>query len=210
MRSDSASRNAAILTAVLLLSMTAACGAAKASSTTPTPSPTAPASPSPSAASAVAPFTPVATAGWVSYASAVNHVTFRHPADMKPLECGWVYIAPNNPTSCPLGDGFCCIFFRSSDNGETGTMSLISTNLSLYTGGVQRTSVTVDGVTGTRLSGTQTFGMGVGPQVEYDFKTGGRTYNLFAYAGGQSDSLDPVAPSAAVFDQIVRTATFTR
>jgi hypothetical protein len=131
---------------------------------------------------------------------------------MKPLECGWVYIAPNNPSSCPLGDGFCCIFLSSSDNGQTGSESLISTNpsASLYAGGIQRTSVTVDGVTGTRLSGTQTFGMGVGPQVEYDFTTGGRTYNFFAYAGGQSDSLDPVAPSAAVFDQIVRTATFTR
>jgi hypothetical protein len=67
----------------------------------------------------------------------------------------------------------------------------------------------VDGVTGTRLSGTQTIGQGGGPQVEYDFTTKGRTYNLFAYVGGESDSLVASAPSASVFDHIAQTVTFT-
>jgi hypothetical protein len=128
---------------------------------------------------------------------------------MKPMECGWVFIDPTNPTSCPEGDGECCVFLRSSDNGETGAMSLISTNPNLYGDGIQRSAVSVDGVTGTRLSGVQTEGQGGGPQVEYDFTTLGRTYNFFAYLGGSSTSIDPAAPNAALFDQIIHTVTFT-
>ncbi len=144
----------------------------------------------------------------MSYTSVANHLTFEHPADMKPLECGWAYIDPANPVSCPQGDGLCCVFFRSSDDGVTEGFSDISTNPSLYAGGITRTSVTVDGVTGTRLSGTQTEGQGGGPQVEYDFTTDGRAYNLFAYVGGRPDSLIASAPSAGVFDQIVQTVVF--
>jgi len=128
---------------------------------------------------------------------------------MKPLECGWTYIDPANPGSCPQGDGLCCVFFRSSDDGVTAGFSDISTNPSLFTGGITRTDVTVDGVTGTRLSGTQTEGQGGGPQVEYDFTTNGRAYSLFAYVGGESDSLIPSAPSAGVFDRMVQTVVFT-
>jgi len=149
------------------------------------------------------------TAGWVSYTSAVNHLTFRHPADMQPLECGWVFIDPANPTSCPQGDGLCCVFLRSSDNGQTGAFSLISTNPNLYPGGIQRDSVVVDGVTGARLYGIQTSGQGGGPQVEYDFATHGRTYNFFADVGGHPDSLEAGAPSTNLFDQIVQTVIFT-
>ena len=210
-RASGRTKTGIIAAAVLLLGFVAACGTTTTNSPTPTAPPTAAASTATPAvsASAVASSTPDATAGWVSYTSPANHLTFRHPADMKPLECEWAFIDPANPTSCPQGDGFCCIFFRSSDNGQTGGFSLISTSPGLYTGGVQQTSVTVDGVSGTRLSGIQTIGQGGGPQVEYDFTTKGRTYNLFAYVGGSPSSLEASAPTAGLFDQIVQTVTFT-
>jgi hypothetical protein len=128
---------------------------------------------------------------------------------MHPLECGWVFIDPTNRASCPQGDGFCCVFIRSSDNGQTGAFSTISSNPALYAHGIQQTSVTVDGVTGTRLSGVQTEGQGGGPQIEYDFTISGRTYDFFAYVGGSPSSLEAGAPSAVLFDQIVQTVTFT-
>jgi hypothetical protein len=78
-----------------------------------------------------------------------------------------------------------------------------------YIGRVQRASVTVNGVTGTRLSGTQTVGQGGGPQVEYDFTTQGRTYNLSAYVCGSPYSLEAAASSESLFDQVVQTVTFT-
>lgn len=132
-----------------------------------------------------------------------------HPPDMQPLECGWVFIDPTNPTSCPQGDGFCCVFFSASDNGQTGASSSISADPGLYADGIQQTSVTVDGVTGTRLSGVQTEGQGGGPQVEYDFTTMGRRYILFAYVSGSPSSLDASAPNTSLFDQIVQTVMFT-
>lgn len=146
-----------IATAALLLGFVAACGTTTTSSSTATASSTAAVtSASPTAsASAVASATPDATAGWVSYTSSANHLTLRHPADLNPLECGWVWVDATTATSCPQGDGLCCVFFRSSDNGQTGAFSLISTHTALYTGGITRTSVTVDGVIGTRLSGTR-------------------------------------------------------
>jgi hypothetical protein len=128
---------------------------------------------------------------------------------MQPLECGWVFIDPTNPTSCPQGDGLCCVFIRSSDNGQTGAISLISSTPDLYADGIQQTSVTVDGRAGTRLYGIQTEGQGGGPQVEYDFTINGRTYDLFAYVGGSPSSLEAAAPSASLFDQIVQTVVFT-
>ena len=88
-------------------------------------------------------------------------------------------------------------------------ISTISSTPDLYAHGIQQTSVTVDGVSGTRLSGVQTEGQGGGPQVEYDFTITGRTYDFFAYVGGSPSSLEAGAPSASLFDQIVQTVTFT-
>jgi hypothetical protein len=200
---------------LLLVLAVAACGATTTTSTPPTASATATATATTTPAASASPTdspaspTPSATAGWVSYTSTTNHLTFEHPAAMKPLECGWTYIDPANPGSCRQGDGFCCVFFRSSDDGVTQGFSDISSNPTLYAGGITRSVVTVDGVTGTRLSGTQTEGQGGGPQVEYDFTKDGRAYNLFAYVGGQSDSLVASAPSVGVFDQMVQTVVFT-
>jgi hypothetical protein len=196
-----------------LVMAVAACGAS-ATATAPPPSTSATATaattptaiPSPTAFSALP--TPSGPAGWVSYTSTANHLTFEHPAEMNPLECGWVWVDATTATSCPQGDGLCCVFFRSSDDGVTGGFSDISTNPGLYTGGITRSVVTVDGVTGTRLSGIQTVGQGGGPQIEYDFTTDGRAYSLFAYVAGP-DSLIVGAPSASVVDQMVQTVVFT-
>jgi hypothetical protein len=202
MRQASGSHKTGVIAAAtLLIGFVAACG-----TTTTSSSSTAAVSSSPTS-SAAASSTPDATAGWVTYTSPANHLTFKHPADMKPLECGWVFIDPTNPTSCPQGDGFCCVFLASSDNGQTGAFSLISDHRSLFSG-IQQTSSTVNGVTGTRLSGTQTTGQGGGPQVEYDFTTKGRTYNFLAIVSGPG-ALVSSAPSASLFDQIVQTVTFT-
>jgi hypothetical protein len=199
--------------AALGIGFVAACGSSTTpSGTTPsgtTPHATGPVASAPPNAAPPAP-TLDGTAGWLSYTSPANHLTFMHPPDMRPLECGWVFIDPTNPPSCPQGDGFCCVFFRSSDNGQTGAFSSISSNPNLFADGIQRTTVTVDGVMGTRLSGIQTEGQGGGPQVEYDFTTMGRVYTLFAYVSGSRSSLDAAAPSASLFDQIVQTVMFTR
>jgi hypothetical protein len=210
MRQASETRASGVIAiAALLLGFVAACGGTTAATSTPTASAVGASASPTETASAVAPSTPDMTAGWVSYTSPANHLTFQHPPDMQPLECGWAFIDPTNPSSCPQGDGQCCVFLRSSDNGETGAMSLISDHTNLYPGGIERNSVTVDGVTGTRLSGIQTIGQGGGPQVEYDFTTNGRTYNFFAYVGGSPTSLEPGAPSPSLFDQIVQTVVFT-
>ncbi len=150
--------------------------------------------------------------GWVSYYGAINHLTFRHPAEWLPLECGWVFIQPDSQVAtCPQGDGFCCVFLAASDNAPTGAFSLTSTNRRLYSA-VTETAVTVNRVTGTRLSGVQTQGMGAGsgqmaPQVEYDFTTGGRTYHFLANVG-PPDSGRAGGVTAAQFDQLVQTVTF--
>jgi hypothetical protein len=190
--------------ALVLLGFVAACGTATTSSSAPTATIS---SNSPTATASALASTPDATTGWVSYTSTANHLKFKHPADMKPLECGWVFIDPSNPAYCPQGDGFCCMFLRSSDNGQAGGFSLISDHRDLFSD-VQQTSVTVDGIAGTRLSGTQTEGQGGGPQVEYDFTANGRTYNFLAIVSGPG-ALVASAPSASVFDQIVQTAVFT-
>src|SRR5580692_3801831 len=123
--------------AALVIGFVAACG----SSTTPsgtTPLATGHAASATPNAALPAP-TLDGTAGWLSYTSPANHLTFMHPPDMRPLECGWVFIDPTNPPSCPQGDGFCCVFFRSSDNGQTGVFSSISSNPNLFADAIQPT-----------------------------------------------------------------------
>ncbi len=201
-----------ISTAVVIVGLSG-CGMAAGSSSSSVASATPTPAPSPTAGlpTTAAP-TPDPMAGWLTYHSAANHLSFRHPADWSPAECGWVFIQPgsHSPT-CPQGDGFCCVFLAASDNGQTGSFSLISTNRGLYSN-VQQMPATVNGVTGVRLSGTQTQGQGSGsgqmaPQIEYDFSTGGRTYHFLADVG-PADSGTSGAVTAGQFDQLVQSVTF--
>lgn len=212
-----AHRFPAVSTAVVTAILVASCGTSTTSSSS-TAGVSASASPSASAPPTATPVpTPVPTAdptaGWVSYHSAANHLTFKHPAALKPLECEWVLIQPGvSPNTCPHGDGFCCVFLAASDNGQTGGFSLISDHPALYSN-VLRTAVTVNGVKGTRTSGTQTEGQGSGSpqiahQVEYDFTTGGRTYNFLANVGPADSGVATDAIAPPLFDQLVQTVTF--
>jgi hypothetical protein len=115
------------------------------------------------------------------------------------IESGGLY------TSCPLGDGQIGIFVESvAGTAPPAGISLISTNRSLYSN-VQMTTVDVNGVGGTRLSGDQTEGMGSGSlQVEYDVAAGGRTYYILAIVGGVAAK----TARAAQVDQFVQTFAF--
>jgi hypothetical protein len=109
-------------------------------------------------------------------------------------------------TSCPLGDGQIGIFVESvAGTAPPAGISLISTNRSLYSN-VQMTTVDVNGVSSTRLSGDQTEGMGSGSlQVEYDVAAGGRTYYILAIVGGVAGAK---TATAAQVDQFVQTFAF--
>jgi hypothetical protein len=109
-------------------------------------------------------------------------------------------------TSCPLGDGQVGIFVESVAGTAPPTgISLISTHRSLYSN-VQTTTVEVNGVSGTRLSGDQTEGQGSGSsQVEYDVAAGGRTYYVLAIVGGIAGTK---TATAAQVDEFVQTFAF--
>jgi hypothetical protein len=168
---------------------------------------------SPSAAATATPTigaTPTAdaTAAWTTYHSAANHLTFKHPNSWIPQECGWVFmwgtmIGVDN-AHCPI-DGSGGIILAASDNHQQGAFSTISSNLALYAH-VQRSSVTVDGLTGTRITADQILGVGGGSsQIEYDFKSEARTYTLYATVKWPGYQLGDITHQ---FDQLVETVTF--
>ena len=71
---------------------------------------------------------------------------------------------------------------------------------------VQTSTVDVNGVSGTRLSGEQTAGMGFGSsQVEYDVAAGDRTYYVLAIVGGVAGAK---TATVAQVDQFVQTFAF--
>ncbi len=151
--------------------------------------------------------TPEPTAGWLSYHSAANHITFKHPSNWVPLECGWVYVGTLSGQSsnvCPT-DGAGGLFLAASDNGQTGGFSSISSNPQLYAH-LKRTSVTVNGVVGMRVSADQITGQGGGSsQVEYKFTAAGRSFTFLAYTvwpGYQAGDL------TAQFDHLVQSVIF--
>jgi hypothetical protein len=104
---------------------------------------------------------------------------------------------------CPI-DGSGGIILAASDNHQQGAFSTISSNLALFDH-VQRSSVTVDGLTGTRISADQIHGQGGGSQVEYDFRSGSRTYTLYATVKWPGYQLGDITQQ---FDQLVETVTF--
>lgn len=193
--------------AVLTLLTLAGCGAATTTSSASTSAATG--TPSAAATPAATPTqTSDATAGWAKYHSAANHITFRHPVTWVPQECGWVFlwgpVTDGDNNHCPT-DGAGGIILAASDNGQQGSLSSISSNPQLYSN-VQRSSVMVDEVTGTRIAADQSHGQGSGSsQVEYDFTSGPRSFTFLAYvkwAGYQPGHI------TQQFDQLVQTVMF--
>jgi hypothetical protein len=189
----------------------AACGTAGSSpspvaSQTPATTSSPPDALSPSARSSI-------PAGWSSYTSATQQVAFDLPPSWKvycddTVSASWLLVdAGGLYTSCPQGDGQVGIFVGSfAGTDPPAGLSLISTNRSLYSN-VQATTVTVNGVSGTRLSGEQTEGQGFGSsQVEYDVRTGGRAYYVLAVVGGVAGTK---TATAAQVDQFVQTFAFS-
>lgn len=104
---------------------------------------------------------------------------------------------------CPI-DGSGGIILAASDNHQLGAFSTISSNLALFAD-VQRSSVTVDGLTGTRITADQIHGQGGGSQIEYDFKSGSRTYTFYATVRWPGYQVGDITQQ---FDQLVQTVTF--
>jgi hypothetical protein len=109
-------------------------------------------------------------------------------------------------TGCPQGDGQVGIFVESVIGTDPPTgLSLISTSRSLYSN-VHITTVQVNGVSGSRLSGDQTEGQGSGSsQLEYDVEASGRSYYVLAIVGGIAGTK---TATAAQVDQFVQTLAF--
>jgi hypothetical protein len=193
--------------AVLTILTLAGCGAAATTLFASTPAATR--TPSATATPAALPTqTSDATAAWVNYHSASNHIAFRHPVIWVPQECGWVFlwgpVAGGDNNHCPT-DGAGGIILAASDNGQQGSFSSISSNPQLYSN-VQRSSVTVDGVTGTRIAADQSHGQGGGSsQVEYDFKSGSRSFTFLAYVKWSGYQPGDITKQ---FDQLVQTVMF--
>jgi hypothetical protein len=107
-------------------------------------------------------------------------------------------------THCPI-DGSGGLILAASDNHQQGVFSTISSNLALFDH-VQRSSVTVDGLTGTRISADEVHGVGGGSsQIEYDFTAQSRTYTFWGtvkWPGYQPGDI------TRQFDQLVETVTF--
>ncbi len=83
----------------------------------------------------------------------------------------------------------------------------ISGSPSLYAN-AKRTTVTVDGVLGVRISANQTAGQGAGSsQVEYDFTAGGSRYTFLAYVKWPGYETGDITSQ---FDVLVSTVTFNR
>jgi hypothetical protein len=147
----------------------------------------------------------------VPWASTNYHVSFYHPTSWK-VACDqssgtWLLIDPAaRYSTCPQGDGIIGIFIASGAAGaQPSGLSLISTNPSLYSN-THQSMVTVDGVSGTRITGDQTAGQGSGSsQVEYDFTTGARTFNFLAIVSAPGAT----TITAAQFDQFVQTVSFS-
>ena len=176
---------------------------------------------SPPASSASATASPVSTlsasptssapAGWVPYSSTTYHVAFYHPAGWS-VVCdqptgNWLLIdTAARYTDCPQGDGMLGIFIASVAAGaQPNGLGLISTNPSLYSN-VTRSMVTIDGVSGTRITGDQTTGQGSGTsQIEYDLTTGGRSYSFLALVSVPG----AVTATPSQFDQFMQTVSFT-
>lgn len=203
------SRSAGYL-AILAVSFLAACGAAGASasptaSQTPATSSTPQPTPTPSATSTV-------PAGWTSYTSATQKVAFGLPPTWKVLcddgvSAPWLLVDSGGLyTGCPQGDGQVGIFVESViGTGPPTGLSLISTSRSLYSN-VHITTVQVNGVSGTRLSGDQTEGQGSGSsQLEYDVEASGRSYYVLAIVGGIAGTK---TASVVQVDQFVQTFAF--
>jgi hypothetical protein len=150
-------------------------------------------------------------AGWTPYTSATQHVAFDLPPPWTVIcdsstGASWLLVdAGGLYGSCPQGDGQVGIFVESvAGTGPPAALSLISTNRTLYAN-VQTSSVTVNGVSGMRLSGDQTQGQGSGTsQVEYDVATAGRTWYVLAVVGGVGGTK---TATPAQVDQFVQTFT---
>ena len=196
--------------AILAVSFLAACGTAGASasptaSQTPATSSTPQPTPTPSATSTVPP-------GWTSYTSATQKVAFGLPPTWKVycddgVSAPWLLVVSGGLyTGCPQGDGQVGIFVESViGTGPPTGLSLISTSRSLYSD-VHITTVQVNGVSGTRLSGDQTEGQGSGSsQLEYDVEASGRSYYVLAIVGGIAGTK---TATAAQVDQFVQTLAF--
>jgi hypothetical protein len=188
-----------VVTSVFLLGFVAACDPTPTSSATSTASSTPSASPASSS-------TPDPTAGWVSYRSTTNHLTFRHPAVWQPVECNGVTAVDNATATCTPGEGPAATLTIFTDQGQTN-----------YTGGWSRSAVSVNGQAGkcfTDSPTTQTPVPNNGPVLAYssytvcDVATGSRTYHFTFYVPS------PPAPNPSnhvtqvQFEQLLRTAVF--
>jgi hypothetical protein len=104
---------------------------------------------------------------------------------------------------CPIDDSG-GIILAASDNHQQAAFSTISSNLALYAH-VQRSSVTVDGLRGTRITADQILGVGGGSQIEYDFTSGSHSYTFYATVRWPGYQLGDITQQ---FDQLVETVTF--
>jgi hypothetical protein len=103
--------------------------------------------------------TPDSTAGWVSYHSEVNHLSFRHPAPRQPVECNGVTAVDNTSATCTPGGGPAATLIIFTDQGQTN-----------YTGAWAASPVSVNGVAGkcfTDTPTTQTPAPNNGPVLAY-------------------------------------------
>ncbi|MDQ6847010.1 MAG: hypothetical protein M3019_05430 [Candidatus Dormibacteraeota bacterium] len=116
-------------------------------------------------------------------------------------------IFANLPGSgCPT-DGAGGVLLAGPGVTANQSFSDISGNPSLYAN-VMRTAVTVDGVSGFRISANQTAGQGAGSsQVEYDFTAAGTRYTFLAYVKWPGYETGDITSQ---FDLLVSTVTFDR
>jgi hypothetical protein len=179
--------------AVLLLGAVAACGTTTTSSATPVVSP-APSS------------TPDPTAGWVSYHSMANHLSFRHPTTWQPVECNGVTAVDNPSATCTPGEGAAATLTIFTDQGQTN-----------YSGAWAESPVSVNGIAGkcfTDTPTTQTPAPNNGPVLAYssytvcDVTTGARTYHFTFIVPRASDPNSSNSVTQAQFELFLQTVTF--
>ena len=206
MRSGSRARHTGTVAAALvLLVVVAACAATTTGSTTPIASPTPTASATPAVSAASSP-TPEPPAGWVSYHSTVNQLTFFHPAAWQPVECNGVTAIDNATPTCTPGEGPAATLTVFADQG-----------LMNDTGGWPASTVSVNGAAGrcfTDSRTTQTPAPDSGPVLAYasytvcDVPTGIRVYHFTFIVPPTSERNPSDDVTQSQFEQFLRTVRF--
>jgi hypothetical protein len=122
------------------------------------------------------------------------------------FDCGWVFIHANlSGTGCPTDGAGGVLLAGPGVRPDQRFSAISSSNPSLYDH-LTTSSVTVDGVVGSRIAATQVEGQGAGSsQVEYDFVRGSTRYVLLAYVKWPGYEVGDITPQ---FDELVSTVTF--